>query len=831
MDIARARSPPSLGRRPIGPRSPGKPPGFAPRNIIPLDLSARLQDDIASVQSSPEPSASSSSRAASPALNRVASRPQGQISPTKGDGHERTLSKDSVGSCYGEPEREAPPPPDDTVPPPPPPPTTTTTGSSPSTRPGPAGTLDAPSADTATEAEGAEVTPPTAAAAPSPPPASEPAPPTPRIVPDVHVNDASLHGSEQGHGNHLSSVLVQPVAIAHSRSLSEKSVQVQPPPTPTVLDATSTSTPASTRASTPALVRVVPKRPALAPPPALNFDVEPVPWRGLTLEAAQWSFTSEQLQETVSRAIRHSASESFIRVVPMQTFDVELPQELERLDQFKATTQAQYRFNMSRRTMLLQSLAALSQAQYTDSGDGEALYNLTTQLSDLTVACDRLMETLVRIADQRAQIQHIQDLHIASALSMALRKLNTSYAKRTAELQEERARNEELKAELEEAWSMAQDMAQEMDDLDNFDLAFSDEEMVGEVGVERESEAVHESDALEAEIYNDMDRMSAVGSVRNAEVVEITGKAIATKAMLTTFPGADGHRTGDRTSRVVAAKRRSSRTSKASLRIPKTPTYERGEKPDRASIYSIHSRSRSKSIRRRSERAEVASPAGEDVPEVPVIRVQVPAPRKEGSFLELSETRPVSPAMSTISDLPPPPPPPAVASEPSLPSAAEVQVGQQQSQHASSESFPAPSQGDHPSSISQPIPEEDAQTDPSIPNPPPSPTFDSMSIPTISLQEEPKSTSSGWRPRKFFSRRVQSMQPPLRAADDTSVPPPLKRSISEIKQFDGWPFLGGQKAQRFSVPVLSVIQPLKSRSSSDSAPAASSSRLSSSSSR
>ncbi|KAI9062735.1 hypothetical protein FKP32DRAFT_1677241 [Trametes sanguinea] len=112
-----------------------------------------------------------------------------------------------------------------------------------------------------------------------------------------------------------------------------------------------------------------------------------------------------------------------------------------------------------------------------------------------------------------------------------------------------------------------------------------------------------------------------------------------------------------------------------------------------------------------------------------------------------------------------------------------------------------------------------------------------MRIPTISLHEEPKpsSSSGGWRPRKFFSRRVQSMQPPLRAADDTSVPPPLKRSISEIKQFDGWPFLGGggggQKAQRFSVPVLSVIQPLKSRSSSDSAPAASSSRLSSTSSR
>ena len=44
----------------------------------------------------------------------------------------------------------------------------------------------------------------------------------------------------------------------------------------------------------------------------------------------------EELQETVSRAIRQSAAESFIRVVPIQTMDVELPQELERLEQVRA---------------------------------------------------------------------------------------------------------------------------------------------------------------------------------------------------------------------------------------------------------------------------------------------------------------------------------------------------------------------------------------------------------------------------------------------------------------------------------------------------------------
>ncbi|KAI0367616.1 hypothetical protein BV20DRAFT_1054721 [Pilatotrama ljubarskyi] len=727
MDVARARSPPaSLGRRPAGPRSPGKP-GSVPKNIIPLDLSARLQEEVGLIYSSPEPTATSSSRAASPALNSIPSRlPSEQV-----NGYQRTLSEQSsnavseVGDGTTSPSR----------------------ATSPST-PQDVNTPESP------------------ASATTPPSESDAAPRTPRTF-----GFRSRPASDQ--------------VSAHSRSVSEKSVQAS-----VVAPVESSSTPASTRASTPALVRVVPKRPPLAPPPPLNFENEPIPWKGLTLEAAQWTFTSEQLQETVSRAIRHSASESFIRVVPMQTFDVELPQELERLESLKATTQAQYRFNMHRRTMLLQSLAALSQSQYPDGGDGEALYDLTTQLAELTVSCDRLMETLVRISDQRAQIQHVQNLHIASALSMALRKLNTSYAKRTAELQETRARNEELKAELEEAWSMAQDMAQEMDDLDNFDLTFSDEE-----------EDDHDRDALEAEIYNDMDRMSAVASVRNAEVIEITGKAVATKAMLTTFPG-DGGKPGDRLSRVSAAKKRSSRASKASLRIPKTPTGERGERPDRSSVHSIRRRrSRSKSVRRRPERDDAAPPTTEELPQVPVITITDPPPKKEGSFLELSETRPVSPAVSAMSEPPPPVP---------------------------------PKSGEQPEGQVTSSPSEDAPPAPSVPNPPPSPAFpptsDTMDIPTLSLQEESKPQSSSWRARKLFTRRVQSLQPSLRAADDASAPP-LKRSISEIKQFDGWPFLGAQKTQRFSVPVLSVIPPLKGRTSSDSAPAGSSSRPSTSSTR
>ncbi|KAI0675572.1 hypothetical protein C8Q78DRAFT_963407 [Trametes maxima] len=752
MDVARARSPPaSLGRRPIGPRSPGKS-GFVPKNILPLDLSSRLQDDIVSSYSSLEPPPSSQASSPAPIELLPAFRSNDDHHP-----EESTVVEPWLG-------------------------TVSLTAS------------DSLPADTS--GEPAPLT--------HPPPEPESTPPTPRTEASrptsAQVSAHSKHSSWRSTQDSAAAPPSIPPSVrtsahsflpqegsAYNRRLSEKGVQANIAPA----DVPSSSTPASTRASTPALVRVVAKRPPLVPPPALNFEAEQIPWKGMTLEAAQWTFTSEQLQETVSRAIRHSASESFIRVVPIQTFDTELPQELERLDSLKATTQAQYRFNMHRRTMLLQSLAALSQSQYPDGGDGEALYNLTTQLAELTVSCDRLMEALVRISDQRAQIQQVQNLHIASALSMALRKLNASYAKRTAELEKTRAHNDELKAELEEAWSMAQDMAQEMDDLDNFDLAYSDED------------DDHDVDALEAEIYSDMDHMSTMASVNHAEVVKITGKAVATKAMLTTFPG--GLQPGDRTSRVSAAKKRSSRASKASLRIPKTPTSERGERPDRSSVYSIRSRrrSRSKSMRHRSERSEAVSPAGEDVPDVPIIRIPDPAPKKEGSFLELSETRPVSPAISAVSA-----PPPPVPEKP------------EQKMHGQFTCSPT----------------EDPSAANSVSNPPPSPTLDDvMSMPTISIQQELKapsssSSSSSWRPRKLFTRRVQSLQPPLRAADDTSVPP-LKRSISEVKQFDGWPFLSGQKTQRFSVPVLSVIQPLKGRSSSESAPAGSSPRPSTSSGR
>ncbi|PIL24793.1 hypothetical protein GSI_12679 [Ganoderma sinense ZZ0214-1] len=624
----------------------------------------------------------------------------------------------------------------------------------------------------------------------------------PQSTQSSQVHDAvGRYGVETVNAAHRASGISPVDLLRHQRTMSEKSIQA------TTVTSDRSSTPASTsRASTPALLKMMPRRPPLAPLPTVNFDSEPVRWKALTLEAAQWTFTSEQLQEIVSGAIRQSAAESFIRVLPTQVADAELPQEADRLEQ------AQYRFNMHRRAMLLQSLVALSQSPQSDS-DGEPLYNLTTQLAELTASCDRLLETLVRIADQKAQVAHLQDLHIASALAMALRKLNASYAKRSAELQETRARNDELKAELEEAWNMAQDMAQEMDDLDNFDLDFTDEEFTPDRDDRRNSHLSYRDEhddedlsysALEAEIHSDMDRMSGISSMRNAKVVEITGKAVATKAVMLTSgaPALAPPNSGDRASRVIAAKKRSSRTSKASLRIPKTPTDgngERRERPDRSSIYSIRRRrSQSRSVRHAGGRN---GEGGKEAPEVPIIRLPEPKSR-EASFLELSQTRPGSPAASN-SDIPPPLPP-KEGSSPGL----QMNIAASRSEEV------LPTQLDSAASSS-------------------SPTYDELGIPTISIAEEglgplpseAKGPPSSWRAKSFFNRRTQSMQPSSRPADDDTAAingkghSALKRSASEAKQFDGWPFLAASKSHRFSVPVLSVIQPMKGRKSSDSDPA------------
>ena len=316
-------------------------------------------------------------------------------------------------------------------------------------------------------------------------------------------------------------------------------------------------------------------------------------------------------------------------------------------------TQAQYRFHMQRRLMLLQSLNALSFAPG-DPSSQEALSNLTAQLTALAASCDRLMETLLTIADQRAQIQRLQDAHVASALAISLRKLNGSYGRRVTELKEARGRAAELQAELEEAWGVAEELAQEMDDLDNFgrDFGYEDDEVI-----EDEASAVsREGSVVVADSRTEL-------SVQMAEVVGVTATAVASQASYATlFPGPIAPspaqlQVADRTNRVKAARRRSVRTSKANLRLRQVSMSESEPSPSVVAAAQTARRARSRS---RSRRRPTVSTEDGPVPALPTIHVEA-APPKSTSFLEFSDTRPTTPSSAvrdTSPRLPPPPVPP-----------------------------------------------------------------------------------------------------------------------------------------------------------------------------
>jgi hypothetical protein len=305
-------------------------------------------------------------------------------------------------------------------------------------------------------------------------------------------------------------------------------------------------------------VKVIPKPATLVPPPQINFDSVPISFKSLPLEAAQWTLTSVELQEIVSRAIRLSARESFIRVLPIESLDKGIVNENERLAALKLTTQSQYRFQVHRRTMLLQALnSSATAAQH----DPSLITSLAVQLSETTTQCDRLMEELLWISDQQIQLGKVQDLHSASALAIALRKINKSYERRIDDLRKAQDKIEVLEAELEEAWKEAEKVAQEIDDIE-----------VGISGDESEDITTH-----------------------TARMVGVTGKAVATAAKLMSSTEADAPLPNDsaedgakrelemqtdvnhsrrhnsdrssRWSRVAAAKMRSRRTSDASLRV------------------------------------------------------------------------------------------------------------------------------------------------------------------------------------------------------------------------------------------------------------------------
>jgi hypothetical protein len=168
----------------------------------------------------------------------------------------------------------------------------------------------------------------------------------------------------------------------------------------------------------------------------LNLIPEPLPHKHPTLDAAHWTLTSAELQSLVSGAIRESAKEQFIRLFPLSIVGTQIPDEAARIKDSWDTAAARWRFEAHCRKMLLRALAASGADNDLLSQLGSTLYNLDSHTQDLLHA-----------AVHRTQLT----THRASALAVALRKLNASHARRTRDLDKARAQIAALRSEVDEA--------------------------------------------------------------------------------------------------------------------------------------------------------------------------------------------------------------------------------------------------------------------------------------------------------------------------------------------------------------------------------------------
>jgi len=196
--------------------------------------------------------------------------------------------------------------------------------------------------------------------------------------------------------------------------------------------------------------------------PGPKFQTPPPKFKGLTLEAAKWTFSSEELQAIVSQAIRQSGQASSIRLLPQQAAFVEVPEELEKLNSLMHELRVQYRLQVRKRDVLLGAINAYAEGPEFSS---VALRAKLQELHETAVNLDGIAEELYRLRDQAGQLSRMLAVHQGSALAMALRKLHTSFLKRKTEVQSLKDHVHMLETERDEAWTQAQQVARDLDDL------------------------------------------------------------------------------------------------------------------------------------------------------------------------------------------------------------------------------------------------------------------------------------------------------------------------------------------------------------------------------
>lgn len=199
------------------------------------------------------------------------------------------------------------------------------------------------------------------------------------------------------------------------------------------------------------------------PPP--RFQPPPPKWRGLTLEAAQWTFTSAQLQEMVSQAIRQASDGSSLRLLRLEILEGEIADEMHRLELQHTDVKAQYKALVRKRWTLMGVLAGhIEGVEMTDVTTGSRTME---ELAEVLLALDRLADKMHGIVLQIGHLKSLRDVHHASALAMAVRKINGLFIRQTAEKERLQGRVDALQTERDEAWKHAEGIAQDYDTLND----------------------------------------------------------------------------------------------------------------------------------------------------------------------------------------------------------------------------------------------------------------------------------------------------------------------------------------------------------------------------
>ena len=202
---------------------------------------------------------------------------------------------------------------------------------------------------------------------------------------------------------------------------------------------------------------------ASKPPP--KFQRPPPKWRGLTLEAAQWTFTSAQLQEIVSQAIQQSSEGSALRFVRPDILEGEIADEMHRLELQHTDVKAQYKALVRKRWILMGALAG--HVEGVETNDATTATRTVEELAEVLSALDRLADNMHDIVHQMAQLKSLCDVHDTSALAMALRKINGLFVRQMAEKERLQEQIDALRTERDEAWKHAEDIAQDYDTLND----------------------------------------------------------------------------------------------------------------------------------------------------------------------------------------------------------------------------------------------------------------------------------------------------------------------------------------------------------------------------